>query len=116
MSGASKRTLVQRVAARLEEGPVHTLALAREILRLEGHPGAASAAIFTLIGSDPRFSVDAGGMWSLQGPAPGRSLGELSFAVVDVETAGERVTWQSLDPRDHIALDVDSDQVVAARQ
>ena len=90
MSGASKRTLVQRVAARLEEGPVHTLALAREILRLEGHPGAASAAIFTLIGSDPRFSVDAGGMWSLQGPAPGRSLGELSFAVVDVETTGGR--------------------------
>jgi DNA polymerase-3 subunit epsilon len=78
------------VAQRLEDGPVHTLALAREILRLEGHPGAASAAIFTLIGGDARFAVDAGGMWSLKGAPPGRSLSELSFAVVDVETTGGR--------------------------
>ena len=90
MSGASRRSLVQRVAARLEAGPTHTLALARDILRLEGHPGAASAAIFTLIGSDPRFEVDAGGTWSLKGPPPGRPLSELSFAVVDVETTGGR--------------------------
>jgi DNA polymerase-3 subunit epsilon len=90
MSGPSRKSLVQRVADRLEDGPVHTLALAREILRLEGHPGAASAAIFTLIGSDPRFAVDAGGMWSLKGPPLGRSLRELAFAVVDVETTGGR--------------------------
>lgn len=84
----TRRTLVQRVADRLAGGPVHTLALAREILRLEGHPGAASSAIFALIGDDPRFSVDAGGVWSMQGDPLGPSLEELRYAVVDVETTG----------------------------
>lgn len=90
MSGGSRRTLVQRVAARLAEGPVHTLVLAREILRLEGHPGAASAAVFALLGTDPRFSVDAGGLWTLKGPGPGAPLSDLRYAVVDVETTGGR--------------------------
>ncbi|MEQ9569797.1 MAG: exonuclease domain-containing protein, partial [Longimicrobiales bacterium] len=90
MSGASRRTLVQRVADRLADGPAHTLTLAREILRLDGHPGAASSAIFTLLGADPRFVVDAGGLWSLRGRAPGESLDRVRFAVVDVETTGGR--------------------------
>ncbi len=83
-------TLVQRVAALLQDGPVHTLALAREVLRLEGHPGAASAAVFALLGSDPRFTVDAGGLWSLTGGTLENSLAELRYAVVDVETTGGR--------------------------
>jgi len=82
-------SLVQQVEERLRTGPAHTLALAREVLGLSGHPGAASAAIFALLGNDPRFRVDAGGMWSLHGvPGLGESLGDLSFAVVDVETTG----------------------------
>lgn len=82
-------TLVQQVAERLRTGPTHTLALAREVLGLSGHPGAASAAIFALLGNDARFQVDAGGTWSLEAPAPaGEALEELSFAVVDVETTG----------------------------
>lgn len=82
-------TLVQQVEERLRTGPAHTLALAREVLGLSGHPGAASAAVFALLGNDPRFRVDAGGMWSLQGSSSlGESLKDLSFAVVDVETTG----------------------------
>lgn len=82
-------SLVQQVEERLRGGPAHTLALAREVLGLSGHPGAASAAIFALLGNDPRFRVDAGGMWSLQGSlGVGDSLRDLSFAVVDVETTG----------------------------
>ena len=81
-------SLVQRVAARLQDGPAHTLALAREILGLEGHPGAASAAVFSLLGQDRRFEVDAGGTWRLHEAAPGTGLRELAYAVVDVETTG----------------------------
>lgn len=74
----------------LREGPAHTLDLAREVLGLSGHAGAASAAVFQLLGSDPRFRVDVQGVWSLDPSfAPlGRSLDEVGFAVVDVETTG----------------------------
>jgi DNA polymerase-3 subunit epsilon len=82
-------TLVQQVEERLRTGPTHTLALAREVLGLSGHPGAASAAIFALLGNDPRFQVDAGGIWSIARDAvAGQSLAELYYAVVDVETTG----------------------------
>ena len=86
----SARTLVHRVADALREGPVHTLDLARQVLGLEGHEGAASAAVFTLLGDDRRFRVDRTGRWSLQGRGTqlGRPLGSLPFAVVDVETTG----------------------------
>jgi DNA polymerase-3 subunit epsilon len=87
---SSSGTLLQRVVDRLAVGPVHTLALARDILRLEGNPGAASAAVFTLLGTDTRFSVDAEGLWSLEGRGPGIALSEIPFAVVDVETTGGR--------------------------
>ncbi len=82
-------TLLQRVADRLASGPVHTLDLARDILRLEGNPGAASAAIYSLLGTDSRFAVDSAGLWSLQAGL-GKALSDLSFAVVDVETTGGR--------------------------
>ena len=81
-------SLVQRVAERLRCGPQHTLALARDVLGLEGHPGAASAAVFSLLGADPRFRVDAGGVWTLDPGPVGVPLHELSYAVVDVETTG----------------------------
>ncbi len=87
MSG-SGGALAGRVADRLKSGPVHTLALAREVLGLSGHPGAASAAVFALLGNDPRFRVSAGGEWSLDETAPGRLLADLRYAVVDVETTG----------------------------
>ena len=87
MSGGGS-ALTRRVADRLKDGPAHTLALARDILGLSGHPGAASAAVFALLGNDPRFRVSAGGEWSLDETAPGRLLSDLTYAVVDVETTG----------------------------
>jgi len=86
----SSGSLVRAAEKKLLEGPVHTLDLARDVLGLSGHAGAASAAVFQLLGADPRFRVDAHGVWSLDPDlAPlGRSLDEVGFAVVDVETTG----------------------------
>lgn len=74
----------------LQQGQVHTIELAREVLGLTGHAGAASAAVFSLLGADPRFQVDGKGWWSLAGeaPRPEEELDALSYAVVDVETTG----------------------------
>lgn len=81
-------SLLEKVQERLEDGSAHTMTLAREVLGLEGHPGAASAAVFALLGNDPRFAVDAGGTWSLLRAGGVDLLDHLSFAVVDVETTG----------------------------
>ena len=83
-------SLVRVAEERLRRGPVHTLELARDVLNLTGHAGAASAAVFQLLGADPRFRVDTEGVWSLDsGLAPlGQSLDDVRFAVVDVETTG----------------------------
>lgn len=83
-------SLVRAAEQRLLEGPAHTLDLAREVLGLSGHAGAASSAVFQLLGADPRFLVDAAGVWSLDpGLAPlGHPLDDVGFAVVDVETTG----------------------------
>jgi DNA polymerase-3 subunit epsilon len=81
-------SLAQRAAERLRGGPLHTLALARDVLGLEGHPGAASAAVFALLGTDPRFRVDPAGVWTLDPGPVGTPLHELAYAVVDVETTG----------------------------
>ena len=88
---APQRSLLQRAWAMLEEGPALTTDLAREVLGLDGHPGAAAAAVFALLGRDERFQVDGDGMWSLCGGAaraPGTPLSRLCYAVVDVETSG----------------------------
>ena len=82
------RTLIHRAASVLEKGPMHTVALAHAALGLTGNPGAAAAAVFTLLGPDSRFQVDGEGVWSMAGPRPGTSLSELCYAVVDVETTG----------------------------
>ncbi len=88
MTGAP--TLVRAAAALLGEGSVHTLDLARQVLGLKGNAGAASAAVFALLGTDSRFSVDDRGFWSLvEGfPEAGDALEDLGYAVVDVETTG----------------------------
>ncbi len=85
---------MRRAADVLAAGPKHTLELAREVLGLAGHDGAASAAVFQLLGTDPRFQVDAGGVWHLDETAAplGAPLADVPFAVVDVETTG-RGSW-----------------------
>jgi DNA polymerase III subunit epsilon len=86
----SHTSLTRRAAVLLQGGAAHTLDLAREVLGLSGNPGAASAAVFSLLGRDPRFHVDGGGWWSLAGeaPDPAEELDNLTYAVVDVETTG----------------------------
>jgi len=88
----SHASLIRRAVVRLGDGPTHTLELAGDVLGLAGHPGAASAAVFQLLGADPRFLVDGEGVWSLDPTlAPlGAPLSEVPFAVVDVETTGGR--------------------------
>ncbi len=85
---SADRALIHRAASALEKEPMHTVALAHEVLGLTGNPGAASAAVFTLLGPDSRFKVDGEGVWSMAGPGPGTPLSELQYAVVDVETTG----------------------------
>jgi len=88
----SRVSLIRHAVRRLQDGPTHTLDLAGDVLGLAGHPGAASAAVFQMLGADPRFLVDSEGVWSLDPMlAPlGVSLSEVRFAVVDVETTGGR--------------------------
>lgn len=84
-------SLLQRAWAMLRDGPAATGELAREVLGLDGHPGAAAAAVFALLGRDDRFEVDGDGRWSLRGGSarrPGAPLSRLCYAVVDVETTG----------------------------
>lgn len=83
-------SLLDLVVQRLSEGPVHTLEIARSVLGLEGPAGPSSAAVFALMGRDPRFHVDAGGTWHLRTGPVGPGLHTLPFAVVDVETTGGR--------------------------
>lgn len=98
--------LVGDAARLLSRGPRHTLDLAREVLGLKGNDGAASAAIYTLLGPDRRFQVDARGVWTLavSDELPGPPLSRLAYAVVDVETTGgsyakgHRVTEVALVP------------------
>jgi DNA polymerase-3 subunit epsilon len=77
-------------ADQLASGPKHTLDLARDVLSLDGHRGAASAAVFHLLGADPRFVVDGEGVWSLDPDVTplGTALSDISFQIVDVETTG----------------------------
>ncbi|TVP46250.1 MAG: hypothetical protein EA350_07480 [Gemmatimonadales bacterium] len=83
-------SLVERAVGALRAGPRSTDWIAREVLRLRGPSGAAARAVFTLLGSDLRFQVDASGVWRLDPalPPPGPALRTHSFAVVDVETTG----------------------------
>ena len=92
MTVGSHASLIRRAVVRLGDGPTHTLELAGDVLGLAGHPGAASAAVFQLLGADPRFLLDGEGVWSLDRTlAPlGAPLSEVPFAVVDVETTGGR--------------------------
>ena len=90
MTRGGDPSLIRTAADLLVTGPAHTLDLAREVLGLTGHPGAASAAVFQLLGADPRFRVDTEGVWSIDSSVVplGVPLAEVPFAVVDVETTG----------------------------
>lgn len=84
-------TLVDRALTALREGPLHTSTLARIVMGIQGAPPAAATAIFTLLGTDPRFSVDGQGVWNLVEGVLGQGAAGLrheEWVVVDVETTG----------------------------
>ena len=105
------RSLVRAAVRRLTGGPAHTLELARDILGLEGHAGAAASAVFQLLSADRRFLVDKEGVWRLDPEAAplGRPLSELRFAVVDVETTGG-ASW-----RGHRIIDISIVEVLGGQ-
>lgn len=87
-------SLTDRAFRVLSAEPLPSVEVAHRVLGITGGAGAAAAAVFTLLGGDPRFRVDAQGVWSVA-PAPvieaergARLLRDESWVVVDVETTG----------------------------
>jgi DNA polymerase-3 subunit epsilon len=87
-------SLTDRAFRVLSDEALPSAEVARRVLGITGGAGAAAAAVFTLLGGDPRFRVDAQGTWSVA-PAPAveaergaRLLCDESWVVVDVETTG----------------------------
>mgnify|MGYP006143580479 CR=1 FL=1 len=87
-------SLTDRALRVLSAEPLPSVEVASRVLGITGGAGAAASAVFTLLGGDPRFRVDAQGIWSVapppsaEEPAIVRPLREESFVVVDVETTG----------------------------
>lgn len=92
--------LVVRALALLEERPRPTDELAREVFDLRSAPaGLAARLVYDLLGNDRRVTVSDDGVWAPAGTGraagaqaadspPSTPIGELEFAVVDVETTG----------------------------
>jgi len=76
VSFGASGSLVERAIGMLSVGPMSTEGIAREVLALRGNPKIAAAAVFALLGSDPRFAVDASGTWSLAGAGTAGGGGE----------------------------------------
>jgi len=86
-------TLAERALAYLREGPRSPLDIVREVMGLQRANQAVAERLATaLLGADPRFTAEFDGRWSVV-PEPawlGVPLGDVRFAVVDVETTGMR--------------------------
>ena len=86
--------LTDRALRVLSAEPLPSVEVARRVLGITGAPGPSAAAVFALLGGDPRFRVDAHGCWSLAAepgadePRVVRPLREEEWVVVDVETTG----------------------------
>ncbi|WP_420130646.1 PolC-type DNA polymerase III, partial [Longimicrobium sp.] len=96
-------SLTDRALRVLSAQPLPSVEVAHRVLGITGGAGAAAAAVFTLLGGDSRFCVDAQGVWSVattpvrplhtEGEAeapvgPVRLLRDERWVVVDVETTG----------------------------
>ncbi len=83
-------TLAERAEAYLRAGPRTPSDIARDVLGLpRANRTVAERLAFALLGADPRFAYDVDGRWTSV-PESGLAvpLGELRYAVVDVETTG----------------------------
>lgn len=60
--------LTDRALALLGAGPAATPEVAYRVMGITQGGGAAAAAVFALLGTDPRFRVSADGVWSLSAP------------------------------------------------
>lgn len=87
--------LVGRALDLLAAGPCATAEVAARVMGVTHGAGAAAAAVFALLGTDPRFAVSGDGVWSLAAervPAPPKlfaaTLRDEDFVVVDLETTG----------------------------
>lgn len=84
-------TLVDHAIALIQLAPQSAGTLAREVLGLTHAPDAmAVRMVEAALGSDPRLRCDPLGVWDLTTPSSRETigLGELAYAVVDVETTG----------------------------
>jgi DNA polymerase III subunit epsilon len=85
-------SLLERALAALATGPLHTAQVAETVLGIRGEARAAAAAVFSLLGTDSRVTVDGLGVWSLRAAPAVRSqaisLLDEEWVVVDVETTG----------------------------
>jgi DNA polymerase III epsilon subunit family exonuclease len=105
-------TLVDRAVANLASGPMSTARLAAEVLALRGNPKAAAAAVFALLGSDPRVHVDGAGVWSLassEEAKPAVAFRDEEWVVLDVETTGGSPA------RGHRVIEIAAVKVAAGR-
>jgi DNA polymerase III epsilon subunit family exonuclease len=84
--------LLDRAVALLAGGPATADTLAREVMGLPAAPPAVATRLASaLLGADPRVSQLADGRWAMVPAATGSpGLGEIAFAVVDLETTGMR--------------------------
>lgn len=92
LSAVPTGTLLERALLHLRAGPAESMVIARDILGLDRAPAlVAERLAAALLGSDPRVRRDHLGRWHLAAePHPATALGDLVFAVVDVETTGCR--------------------------
>jgi DNA polymerase III epsilon subunit family exonuclease len=87
-------SLTDRAFRVLSAEPLPSVEVAHRVLGITGGAGAAAAAVFTLLGGDARFRVDARGVWSVAPPEVAeaergaRLLRDERWVVVDVETTG----------------------------
>lgn len=86
-------TLAERTLVYLRDGPRPPFDIVRDVMGLGmANRTVAERLAAALLGADPRFSFDVDGRWTLV-PEPmwhGVPLGDVRYAVVDVETTGMR--------------------------
>lgn len=87
-------TLIERTLAFLQSGPADSLTITRDVLGLSSATRAiADRVAGALLASHPRIHRLVDGRWSLAGTdGAAQALSAVTFAIVDVETTGNRAS------------------------